>query len=449
VLTGIIISIILAFPFENSTNDRNLDWIGEGITELIVERLRPEAGLAVYTRDERLAGFEKAGIPETTVVSRATALKLGWEAGADHLVVGRFSGTPDNFQITARIVDLETSASSPEFRMSGKLEDIIAMVDSLSWQLLKAIHPGSARSESDFMARPPLPQSAFENYVRGIMSTDPQKRAAYLQTAIRLHPQYEAAMFQLGRSFYEDRDFKNSSLWLEKIPGTSPDYLQAQFLTGLNRYHLGDGAGAAAVFEKLPQTYDVQINLAAAYLLRGDHVSALLTWRKAMELDPLSSDAFFNSGYLSYLQNQNEAAVRDLRESLKLRGRDSEALFLLGRALERLGQSEEARRVTAQATRLSQRVERWLTQPLPKLERLRASTSFRNRSAIWTDKRAARRAKGQDLASWLEEVQTLVDAYQYGEAIRELQEVMRTYPGAAEARSLLDEVQARQRAAPR
>ena len=32
---------VLVFPFENASNDRTLDWIGEGVAELIIERLQP------------------------------------------------------------------------------------------------------------------------------------------------------------------------------------------------------------------------------------------------------------------------------------------------------------------------------------------------------------------------------------------------------------------------
>jgi TolB-like protein len=102
---------VLVFPFENASNDRTLDWIGEGVAELIIERLQPEAGLYIFPREERLAAFEKLGIPETTLVSRATALKLGWDVGADVVVTGRFSGTPDNFQIAARVADMESSSA--------------------------------------------------------------------------------------------------------------------------------------------------------------------------------------------------------------------------------------------------------------------------------------------------------------------------------------------------
>ena len=89
---------------------------------------------------------------------------------------------------------------------------------------------------------------------------------------------------------------------------------------------------------------------------------------------------------------------------------------------------------------MSQRVERWATQPLPKLERLSTTTAFTNGTEIWTDQRLARRAKGHGLTVLVEFAQNQIDAYMYGEAIRELQQAIRVFPDATDARMLLDEV---------
>src|SRR5438477_6755050 len=79
-------STILVFPFENLSNDRTLDWIGDGISELIIQRLRSEPGAYVFSRDDRVAIYDRVGIPETANISRATALKLGWDTGADNTI---------------------------------------------------------------------------------------------------------------------------------------------------------------------------------------------------------------------------------------------------------------------------------------------------------------------------------------------------------------------------
>jgi tetratricopeptide (TPR) repeat protein/TolB-like protein len=432
-------STVLVFPFENLSNDHSLDWIGEGIAELIISRLQPEPGVYVFAREERLTAYEKLGIPETADVSRATALKLGWENGADYIVTGSFSGGAGDFHIVARLVDMEAGAGM-EAQISGRLLDVIPLTTSLSWQLLKKIVPGTASPESDYTARPPTPPSAFENYVRALLSQDLQKRIDLLQTAVRLHPQYAAALFQLGRTLHVQREFAESNQWLQKLPESAPEHRQVLFLMALNCLYLQDYARAASILAQLPQTYDVLVNLGAALEGQGDPSSAISTWKRAAAMDPIASEAYFNIGYVSYLNGDLAAAEGNLLESLKLRGRDSEALYLLGRTYEKQGRMEESRRLLAQAVRRSQRVELWLRQQPPRLERFITSTTFRSHEEIWTDRRLARRVRSQDLASWLEVVQADLDAYFFGDALRELRDVLKLFPDSSEAKSLLNEI---------
>ena len=432
-------STVLVFPFENLSNDRTLDWIGEGIAELTVGRLQPEPGVYVFSREERLGAYEKLSIPETAVLSRATSLKLGLDNGADFVITGTFSGTADDFQIVARLIDTE-AGSATVFKSAGSLSDIVPLTMTLSWNLLRKIVPGTASPESDYTARPPTPRSAFENYVRAVLSQDLQKRIDLLQTAVRLHPQYSAALFQLGRAYHLQSDFVMSNESLKKLPQSAAQRRQVLFLMGLNHFYLGDYASAITAFQQLPQMYDVLLNLGAALARKGDLGAAMSAWQRATSQDPLESDAFFNLGYLSYLRGDFDRAEKNLTESLKLSGRDSEAQFLLGRTYERQGRIEDSKRLIAQATRLSQRVERWLSQPLPRLERIVTSTTFRRHDEVWNDHRLVRQARSQDLPSWLELVQADIDSYLFGDALRKLKDVMKIFPGSAEARSLMNDV---------
>src|SRR5262245_26699472 len=419
---------ILVFPFENLSNDRSLEWLGEGISELFVERLQFQPGTYVFSRDERLSSYEKLTIPETAVVSRATQLKLGWEIGADKVIVGRFSGTADDFRISAHTVDMEFSRASEEVTVRGKLQDIIALTEDLGTKM--NIGGGAIRHS----------QSAFENYIRALLSVDPMKQVSFLETSIRQDPEYVSSILALGHVYHLERDFANSNKWLQKVVRLGPEYKQAQFMMGMNYFYLGDYARSIAIFEQLPQTWDVLLNRGAALSQKGDLPGAITAWQRAQQLDPLKNDAFFNIGYVSLLRNDFDLAAKSLSESLSLRGHDSEALFLLGRVYERQGRLDEAQRLFAQATRLSQRVQRWLTQPVPKLERLSTTASFTNGEEIWNERRLQRRAKADGLAMWLDSAQNQIDSYMYGEAIRELQNAIRVFPDAAEARALLQEV---------
>src|SRR4030095_15865105 len=273
---------VLINPFENQTGDRTLDWIGEGIATTVGERRGAQPEVYFFGLDERVAEYERLGIPETVSVSRATAIRLAWDMGADILVTGWISGTHDSFRIDARVLNLIDDALGSDITINGKLEEIIPLASFLATGLARQIVPGSSLPESDYAARPPVSRSAFEAYIRGVVATDPQRKVELLQDAIRLHPQYRSAIYQLGRVYYLDSNYQTSTDLLSKIPADASEYPQARFMIGMNAYHLEEHAKAAQVFSALPATYEVLVNLGASLAASGD-AAAAAAWRRALE----------------------------------------------------------------------------------------------------------------------------------------------------------------------
>jgi tetratricopeptide (TPR) repeat protein len=397
---------VLVNAFENQTSDRNLDWIGEGLAVLIGERLTSEARLYVFSRDERMAEYDRLSIPDSVSVSRATAMRLAWDMGADVIVTGRISGTHDDFRIEAKILDLGEGGRDASATASGKLDDVISLAASLSSQLAKAVVPGSALPESDYVSRPPIPRSAFEAYIRGLLASDPQRRTELLKDAVRLHPQYTAAIYQLGQAYYLDSNYKSSTELLEKVAREAPEYTQARFMLAMNHYHVGDFTKAADIFSSLPARYDVLVNLGAALAGKGDAAGAEAAWRRALTLNAAGMEASFNLAYLPFSRGEMEPAVRSLTQFLRSNVRDAEALFLQGQAYERLGRTADSQRVISQAIRLSPRLEKWVGQPIPNLARLRAQfnpTELRLPVGvtIWNEPRLSRKKESQDASDLL------------------------------------------------
>jgi tetratricopeptide (TPR) repeat protein len=396
---------VLVNAFENQTKDRTLDWIGEGLAASIGERLSAQRQLYVFGLDERFAEYDRLGIPETVTVSRATSIRMAWDMGADVLITGSISGTHDEFQIDARILNLVDDTTGLDVRVSGKLDEVIPLAASLASQLAKQLNPGSVLPESDYATRPPVPRSAFEAYIRGVMATDSQRRVELLQDAIRLHPQYKAAIFQLGQLHYLDSNYKPSTELLDKIPANAPEYTQAQFMVAMNAYHLGDYAKAAEIFSTLPPTYDVLVNRGAALSVTGDSAGAMSAWRRALEVNPSGTEAPFNMAYLAFSKSEWELASSRLAQFLQDHARDTEAVFLLGRAYDQLGRAEESRRFTAQALRLSPRLGRWLDQPVPNLARVRTEfnpTELRmSAGGAWNEGRRFRKVAAQEASNSL------------------------------------------------
>jgi tetratricopeptide (TPR) repeat protein len=397
---------VLINPFENQTSDRNLDWIGEGLASLIAERLTAQPQLYVFGRDERMAEYDKLSIPDNVSVSRATAMRIAWDMGADIVLTGKISGTHDDFRIEARVLDLGESSRELSASATGKLDDVITLAANLSSQLAKGLVPGSALPESDYAAAPPIPRSAFEAYVRGLLASDPQRRTELLKDAVRLHPKYTAAIYQLGQAYYLDSNYKSSTELLEKISAAAPEYPLARFMLGMNAYHTGDFAKAATIFGTLSSRYDVLVDLGAALAGKGDAAGAESTWRRALTVNPSGTEASFNLAYLAFTRGDMNTVVTRLTQFLRTNGRDAEALYLLGQAYDRVGRAADSQRVTAQAVRLSPRLEKWFGLPLPNLARLRAEfnpTELRLPfdTTVWNEERTARRIAAKDAADAL------------------------------------------------
>jgi len=439
---------VLVFTFENQTDDRNIDWIGTGLSELVVERLTAERELYVFNRDERTTAYGRMGIPESVAVTRATAMSIGWDTGADFVVIGRIYGTHQDFRLEARILNLQDSSSGLNVTVDGDLQNLIPMASRLSFKLARQLVPESTTPESDYIAHPPVPSSAFEDYIRGTIATDSARRITLFQDALRLHPQYTAAVYQLGRQYSLNLDFRNSTPMLEKVPNGSPEFLQARFILGLNYYNAGEFEKSIAILSALPPVYDVLINLGMAYAGNNDFPGAMAAWKRASELNPFGTEAPFNMAHLGGTRSERsdlEAAARSIEQFLKLNSRDAEAIFLQGRIYERLGRVDESQKLIATAVNLSPRIARWVNQPLTNFRRLRPQPSVTDlrlapQLTIWNEERLQRRAHGRDVASWLDVVQKSIDSQFYGEALRELQDIARTFPQSAETHLMFAEV---------
>lgn len=397
---------VLVNAFENQTGDRTLDWIGEGLAAAIGDRFTARRELYVFGFDERVAEYERLGIPEGASVSRATAIRMGWDMGADALVTGWISGTHERFQINARILNLADDTAGVDLTVAGELDELIPMAANLASSLANQLVPGSAMPESDYATRPPVPRSAFEVYIRGVLSTDPQRRVELLQDAIRLYPLYGAAIFHLGQTHYLDSSYKASNESLLKIAANAPEFPQAQFMMGMNAYHLEEYTRAIQIFSALPPTYDVLVNRGASFAAAGDAVAATTAWVRALEANPSGTEAQFNLAFLSFRKEEWELASSRLAQFVQEHPRDSEAVFLLGKAYDRLGRADESRAMTDQALRLSPRLGRFLTQPVPNLVRVRTEfnpTELRMSAGkgLWNEARIARRAAAQEASGGL------------------------------------------------
>jgi tetratricopeptide (TPR) repeat protein len=221
------------------------------------------------------------------------------------------------------------------------LEDLAALEVRLGWQSLAAIEPKTVPAEDEFLkARPPVRIDAVENYIRGLLSASPEQRHRLFTQAARLDAHYSAPRFELGRIYWDKKEYKVASGWLAGVARTDPHFLEAQFFLGLCRYHDGDFAGAAQAFQLVASSMplnEVYNNLGAAQDRSNQSAGAAASFQKALEGDSGDPDYHFNLGYAQWRAGQFAAAEESFRAVLARSPNDQEAAALLERAVKREG----------------------------------------------------------------------------------------------------------------
>jgi tetratricopeptide (TPR) repeat protein len=338
----------LVLPFFNASRTANLDWIGESISETLLETLATQ-GLMTLDREGRQEAYRRLGLRIDANLTRATVVKVAQALDADHVIYGQFEFTPaptgssgsrGSLRIAANVMDLQVLKQGPQFSEIGALEDLASLQSHLAWQAIRSIAPATAPSEDEYLrTRQQVRVDAIENYIRGLLAPTPEQKLKLFGQAARLEPSFSPASFQLGKLAFARKDYKPAAEWFAKVATTDPRYHEATFFLGIARYETGDYARAQAAFETVVTTVplnEVYNNLGAAQS-RQHLTGALDTFAKALEGDPADPVYHFNVGYALWKSGNFDAAAERFRAVLDRDPKDAEATRLLGKCLKRAG----------------------------------------------------------------------------------------------------------------
>jgi Tfp pilus assembly protein PilF/TolB-like protein len=318
---------LLVLPFDNTSKVSGLEWISEAFPEVIGEGISSRGGYVV-SRDDRVYAFDRMGVPATTRLSRQTLYRISEQIDVDYVVFGGFQYDGQTFTATAQLLDMKKLYLAPEIKESGPLVNMMDIQRSLTWGLLRELLDEPLPSKEAFKESfPPVRLDAFENYIRGVLAANRQERIQRFREALRLNPNYTQAMMQLGKTYYENREYESASAWFARVPQTDSLASEASFSLGLSAFYANDNEKAESAFRylasKLPLT-EVNNNLGVVLGRRGKR-GELEYLQKAVTADPNDADYHFNVAVAYARTGDNGAAIRQLKEALRLRPSDAEA----------------------------------------------------------------------------------------------------------------------------
>jgi tetratricopeptide (TPR) repeat protein len=335
----------------------NVDWIGESIAENLRATFSVR-GILTLERDRIAEAYRRLQLRERTELTEGSILKLGEVLDAEKVVYGTFSyapssNTPGNanaagaaaaskgsLKIQARVSDRRRLRQSAVFEESGAIEDLATLEAHLAWRVLTAVAPAQAPAESEFRSlRAPVPLDALENYIRGLLASAPDQKEKYFAQAARQDPDFSPPAFELGKIYFDRKDYREAAQWLEHVGPTENHYREASFLLGIARYQAGNFDAAQKAFQMIAAKVPIGAvwnNLGAAES-RQNLPQAIDTFRKAVEQDASDPDYHFNLGYALFKKGDFAVAADHFREVLDRNPGDQMATLLLGRCLKKQG----------------------------------------------------------------------------------------------------------------
>jgi tetratricopeptide (TPR) repeat protein len=444
---------IVVFPFVNQSTRSDLAWMSEGLAVALSRRLSGPDRF-VLSRSERNAAYEDVGLVEGAPITLASVYRVAETLGVDWVVFGTFDVQGGQFTARAQLLDVRSLKLYDRLVASGGMADFVDLETDLAWRLLSEHDPTFAGvKEEDFRRQfPEVRLDAFESYIRGILAAEASTRIQFLTEADRRNPADHRAAFELGRLYFEQKDYASSVEWLRKLQPTDDHYLEAQFRLGVGEYFLGHEKEAAKDFElvarQLPLS-EAYNNLGVVEYHGGQFADALEDFERAQHGDAANPEFSFNRGACLWSLKRYAEAAKALKGTLEMNEDDAEAHLLLSNTLAKLGDDagvQKEKKWLAEHEGSSGPVPTNLTpdySPQPRLVKNYDGRAFRLlaltiRNAV--EARLAQLPPAQHAAGHVARSRRLINEGDYPEAEQDLTEAISLDPGNNEAHLLMAQV---------
>jgi tetratricopeptide (TPR) repeat protein len=387
--------VVLVLPFDNHSGNASLNWIGDSFPDTLNKRLT-SAGFLTISHDDRQFAYDHLGLPADFRPTRATTIRIANQLDANFVILGSYTLVPaagggaagaagtakSRIMIQAKVLSIDALKLSGTIEDSAELMRLFDAENAIAWKVASAMDPKLAVSEQTFLAAPgAVPLPAFEDYIRGINATSGDERLKRLKNAVSQVPNYPAALLELGKEQYAQRDFDGAAVTLAKVPKTDPLALEANFYLGLAEFNSANYAGAQAAFSfvasRLPLPEVVNDEAVAVSRQGKDSVEL---FRKASDADPSDEDYHYNLALAMFRRGDTAGATREAEAALKLKPTDNAAVELLA----------ELKKVPA-GTKLKADAEGGFS-PLERIRRNYSETGFRQAAFQLDQVRAIRMA---------------------------------------------------------
>jgi len=357
---------IAVLPFENLSGDREQEYFADGIVAEIITGLSRIKWLFVISRN---SSFIYKGRP-------IDVKTVGRELGVRYVLEGSVRRSGNRIRVTGELIESETARHVWADRYDGDMNDIFALQDEMTMNVIGAVEPTLRKAEVE-RARRKRPDNldAYDLFLRALpfaataMPEGADQALELLEKAIRLEPDYAIAhgciawcheiRYLRGGLRAETRDAARKHAHAAIRAGS--DDAMALALGGFV-VAITEGWFEASAIDALDRAIALSPSLALAFGFssivranRGETATSIAHAKIGIRLspyDPLIHLPYIGLAYAHFYAGEWSDAADAARRASQASPQFSVPVCLLAAALARLGRIREAQSVSARLLEL-------------------------------------------------------------------------------------------------
>jgi eukaryotic-like serine/threonine-protein kinase len=283
------IDSIAVLPFENLKGDADVNYLADGVSEALIDRLAQMPHLKVTSRNSSFK-FRSSNLDLRDVAS---------QLGVRAIVTGTVNQTGDDLIVRVEVVDAVENTHLSGGQYTRKSGDLIRIQDDIAKAAFEPLRSKLTNQQSQRLSDNPTENSeAYRYYLSGLVELNgpqgPHGRATldYFERAVQLDPNFAAAFAEIGWIY-----------WARANNSDDPNKLVPQARAAVDR--------ALAIDPDLAKAHTVQ---AMMHEFEFDWSNAEQEYKRAIELSPNLDFARNNYAFFLSVMGRNDEALAQLAE---------------------------------------------------------------------------------------------------------------------------------------
>ena len=325
------IDSIAVLPIENQSGDPDLEYVSDGITQGIINRLSQLSGLNKVISSSSVMGYKGKRVDAKTVTQ---------EVEVRAVVMATMSSQGDNIRINVELVDGEDNSILWGETYTRPRSAVYELEETLSKEITDALGIQLTGEEGERLSKRYTENSeAHQAYLQGKFQQAKDRADSHMEAiqhfeeAIQIDPNYAQAYSALSRSYYRLVLPIGVLPALETMPKVEELAMKALEIDNtlaeahatvgdVKRLSHWDWAGSEKelklAMELDPSSYAAKRGYAILMSLMGRHDEAIALGKRAQQLDPLNLAAPVALGYYFRGARRYEEGIETCQSALDI-----------------------------------------------------------------------------------------------------------------------------------